>query len=97
MIMAEITNFSINNIVGNNGNIPRVAIKGDLVVEGNLTVTGSSKLNELETMNLHLMEEHKYLKERMQELEQKINQLWYAPGMPGYEIAKFSYFETSTK
>ena len=86
-----IPNSASNHIVSNT---PSVNIHGNLVVEGNLTVTGSSKINELETTNLHLIQENRLLKERMQELEEKINQLWYAPGMPGYEIAKFSYLET---
>lgn len=88
------TNSASNYNEGNNHKITSLIVKGDLVVKGNLTVTGSSKLNELETMNLNLIQENKLLKERMQELEEKINQLWYAPYMPGYEIAKLSYTET---
>lgn len=87
--------MALNHTVGNNGNIPSVAIRGDLVVEGNLTVNGSSKLNELEITNL--INENRLLKERVQELEEKMNQVWYAPGMPGYEISKISFFETCTK
>lgn len=64
-------------------------VKCNLEVHGNLTVKGMSSLTEV----TEILDANKRLQERMDEIEKRIDMLWYAPGMPGYEMSKSHYTE----
>lgn len=76
---------------------PRVSINHmncNVEVNGNLIVKGKSSLTELaelQTTNTELLNANKRLQERLDEIEKRIDMLWFAPGMPGYEASKSHY------
>lgn len=100
-------NVNIGNIRLNGGlttHIPRIGpvqtiyqeprsfrICGDLEVEGNITVKGNSSITDIENTNKQLLYENQELRNRIDELEEKLNMLWYAPGMPGFVTTQGHY------
>jgi hypothetical protein len=48
---------------------------------------------QLQTNNQNLINENKQLKHTMELLEDRINQIYYAPGMPGYLDAELEFNE----
>jgi predicted nuclease with TOPRIM domain len=69
-------------------------LKCNVEVEGNFVVKGTSSISEIaeiDTTKKQLLEENLRLKKRFDELEKKIDMIWYAPGMPGYEETKGHY------
>ncbi len=69
-------------------------MKCNVEVQGDFTVKGMSSLAELtdlQTANTQLLDANKRLQERMDEIEKRIDMLWFAPGMPGYEMSKSHY------
>jgi hypothetical protein len=92
------TIFAHDIVNFNEPQVPREPIKYhinyDMEVNGNLTVKGTSTLTELaelQTQNAQLLSANKRLQERMEKIETRINMLWFAPGMPGYEMSKSHY------
>ena len=70
-----------------------VVIGGDLHVSGNIIVNGQKFNIELEEHILSIKKENEILKNDLTELQEKIEMLWFSPGMPGYESAKMSWEE----
>jgi hypothetical protein len=69
----------------------KVMIDGDLTVSGDILVSGKSLIEHIEYANKELVNENQDLKKRVEELENMVNMLWYAPGMPGCEESKMDY------
>ena len=63
-------------------------VNGNLIVKGTTTFT---ELAELQTENTKLLNANKQLQERMDEIEKRLDMLWFAPGMPGFEMSKSHY------
>ena len=78
--------------VVNGGNAGAVG-QGNLYVAGNLTVGGTINglLNkDVETIQ-DLIAQNRELQDRVALLESRIEQLWFAPGMPGAELAQTDF------
>ena len=65
----------------------------DLLVNGNLIVKGTTltEIAELQTENIKLLNANKQLQERVDKIEKRLDMLWFAPGMPGFEMTKSHY------
>lgn len=78
------------NVVGSNQR-RSFQINGDLEVTGDIKVGGNSAISDIEIINKRLLEENIQLKSRIEKLEEKLEMLWYAPGMPGYVMSSTTY------
>jgi hypothetical protein len=72
-------------------------INGNLVVQGDIIVKGTSSITDIQTTNKALQEENTQLTKRLEDLEAKLDMLWYAPGMPGYIVTMNHYVTTNQK
>lgn len=71
------------------------SIKGNLDIEGDLSCKGKMTIGNCtyEEDKAMLIEQNRVLENRVKELEQKIEMLWYAPGMPGFMKCEYNFFD----
>lgn len=84
----------VDNTIAGHNKPYNFQINGDLEVNGNLRVDGTSYIHETEIIK-QLFIENQDLKKRIEELERKLEMLWYAPGMPGFESCKQHFDDVS--
>ncbi len=76
-----------------NGGNAATSGQGNLYVAGNLTVGGTINglLNKDEKAIQDLRAQNRELQDKVAWLESRIEQLWFAPGMPGAQMAQTDF------